>query len=172
MSRIEDLLKEIDEMQFPFHVDRGVYETILTREQTDTIRQNVKEALALLAEQPKAGEFAASYRRIINTADPMANSKIDRQNAPIKILADYGRKACDMLDRLERENKEKMDIIAKGFNEAAETLLEPLKIQLATKDEDIAGLQEQLIKMCRVFHSIDCVCKWCNIAKERAVAGT
>lgn len=32
-------------------------------------------------------------------------------------------------------------------------------------------LREQLTQMCRVFHMEDCVCKWCNIVKERAAKG-
>ena len=34
--------------------------------------------------------------------------------------------------------------------------------------ESVESLREQLIQMCRVFHAEDCVCKWCNIVKERA----
>ena len=41
---------------------------------------------------------------------------------------------------------------------------------LGLKDH-IAKLEEQLIKMCRVFHAADCICKWCNIVKERAGKG-
>lgn len=36
---------------------------------------------------------------------------------------------------------------------------------------EINELREQLIQMCRVFHAEDCICKWCNIVKERAEKG-
>lgn len=46
---IRELLEEIDGMQFPFRIEKGIYETILTKEQTGTIRQNINQALALRA---------------------------------------------------------------------------------------------------------------------------
>ena len=53
--------------------------------------------------KPEAGEFVASFRRIINTADPAANSKITEDNKTVKVLADWGRIACDVIDQLEAE---------------------------------------------------------------------
>lgn len=42
--------------------------------------------------------FAESFRRVIDIADPMANSLMSKDNPPsVKILADWGRKACDEL---------------------------------------------------------------------------
>jgi hypothetical protein len=39
---------------------------------------------------------------------------------------------------------------------------------MASLEKEITALREQLISLCRIFHGEDCVCKWCNIVKERA----
>ena len=45
--------------------------------------------------------FSDSFRRVIRTADPAPNSAISSvENASIKVLADYGRHACNFLDQL------------------------------------------------------------------------
>lgn len=46
----------------------------------------------------KKGEFIDAFRRVIDMCDPQANSLISKDNPPVvKILADWGRKACDEL---------------------------------------------------------------------------
>ncbi len=47
--------------------------------------------------------LADSFRRVIETADPQANSPITIDNSKVKVLADWGRHACDELDRLQAE---------------------------------------------------------------------
>lgn len=51
---------------------------------------------------------------------------------------------------------------AEAFSQALAILRQP---------SEINELREQLIKLCRVFHAEDCICKWCNIVKERAEKG-
>ena len=58
-------------------------------------------------------ELAEAFRRIINVADPKANSPITENNRIIKILADWGRTACYEIDKLQAkvdklENQAKM----------------------------------------------------------------
>lgn len=116
-------------------------------------------------QQPEAGEF---------TSDAIWN-KGYRAGMRVEIERSKTR-----IDRLEREATAR-DIRIKRFKQGQKSIIddtikahaqnEELHAQLAAKDEAIENLQEQLIKMCRVFHSIDCMCKWCNIARDRAVAG-
>ena len=44
--------------------------------------------------------FSDSFRRVISTAYPAPNSAISMENAFIKVLADYGRHACNIIDQL------------------------------------------------------------------------
>ena len=69
---------------------------------------------------------------------------------------DYYKGCCDAckietlltrISELEGDNKEKMDIIAKGFNEAAEQLLEPLKEKLATAQGEVERLRGVLTRL-------------------------
>jgi len=43
--------------------------------------------------------FADVFRRVIAIIDPYPNSKITQENKGIKVLADWGRKACDEFDQ-------------------------------------------------------------------------
>ena len=42
-----------------------------------------------------------AFRRVIAKIDPIANSPMTDENMEIKMLADWGRKACDKIDELE-----------------------------------------------------------------------
>lgn len=42
--------------------------------------------------------FAETFRKVINRVDPVANSAMTQENTPIKLIADWGRKACDELE--------------------------------------------------------------------------
>ncbi len=51
-------------------------------------------------------EFTNSFRGVINQVDPISNSLMSKDNDPsIKILADWGRKACGEIDQLQTKNK-------------------------------------------------------------------
>ncbi len=44
-------------------------------------------------------KFVDCFREVINTADPIANSLMSKDMPPaVKILADWGRKACNEID--------------------------------------------------------------------------
>lgn len=64
----------------------------------------------------KLKEFSKAFRKLINMFDPIANSKLTKENTPMKMLADWGRKACDLMDDshpLTPESREK--IVHKGI---------------------------------------------------------
>jgi len=42
-----------------------------------------------------------AFRRVIAKIDPIANSPMTDENMEIKMLADWGRKACDKIDELD-----------------------------------------------------------------------
>ncbi|KKL07422.1 hypothetical protein LCGC14_2586180 [marine sediment metagenome] len=44
--------------------------------------------------------FTVCFRRVIDTADPFANSPMVNKNTVVKVLADWGRKACAEIEHL------------------------------------------------------------------------
>ncbi len=48
-------------------------------------------------------KFADSLRKVVNMADPQANSPIAIANKNLKVLADWTRKACVEIDKLQAE---------------------------------------------------------------------
>lgn len=44
-------------------------------------------------------KFAECFRRVIATIDPYANSRMTKDTVQIKLLADWGRKACGELEK-------------------------------------------------------------------------
>lgn len=73
---------------------------------------------------------------------------------------------CDIIDRLKKESERLYQETLQMADANANQLIENDKLQT-----ELAKLEEQLIKMCRVFHAMDCICKRCNIVKERAAKG-
>jgi septal ring factor EnvC (AmiA/AmiB activator) len=57
----------------------------------------------------QAKEFAESFSKVIARIDPIANSPITQNNAPIKVLADWARKALTLLQTVlaEQEARDK-----------------------------------------------------------------
>ena len=47
--------------------------------------------------------FSESFGRVIDVADPKANSPITENNKMVKALADWGRMACREIDKLQAE---------------------------------------------------------------------
>lgn len=49
----------------------------------------------------KMGKFPKAFRGLLEYFDRFANSQITENNKEVKILADWGRTACDRIDKLE-----------------------------------------------------------------------
>lgn len=56
-------------------------------------------------------KFAESFRKVIHYLDPQANSVITEENAGVKTLADWSRKACGEIDKLESTLADKCEVI-------------------------------------------------------------
>lgn len=54
---------------------------------------------AIRARCEAAKELSECFRKVINSFDPVANSTMTEETLPVKILADWGRKACDVLEK-------------------------------------------------------------------------
>ena len=46
----------------------------------------------------KEEEFAVAFRKVILAVAPPANTKMAKETTPTILLADWGRKACDILE--------------------------------------------------------------------------
>lgn len=63
-----------------------------------------------MSDKPKA--FVEAFRKVIATIDPQANSLMSKDMPPaVKILADWGRKACDKLAASEKREKGLLDAL-------------------------------------------------------------
>ncbi len=51
-------------------------------------------------------KFQDAFRKIIAEYDPVANSKTTHENVVVKMLADWGRHACDKLDEADTASGE------------------------------------------------------------------
>lgn len=66
------------------------------------------DELNVIKERYEAAKaFPDAFRKVINTFDPIANSPLTGENTPTKILADWARKACQLMD-----NSDSLDCIA------------------------------------------------------------
>jgi len=69
-------------------------------------------------------EFADCFRKVINLADPKANSLMSKDNPPaVKILADWGRNACDKYEQLQAENERLKEALKQTDNNAFAIIL-------------------------------------------------
>ena len=96
-------------------------------------------------------KFTESFRKVIDTIDPQANSLMSKDDPPVvKILADWGRNACDKIEQLHTENDRLKEALAeKGKYGYSQQVVDALtnerdKLKLAY-DHAIDGLN-QVIK--------------------------
>lgn len=97
--------------------------------------RGVNGALDELSKQPEPSEFTAKMRRMYLSHDAKVAMPQDWQ---------YTLDACAIIDRQAEENKRLKDIIAKGFNEAVEVLLEKLQAENEGLKEAWAELRPRL----------------------------
>jgi len=84
-----------------------------------------------------ANEFVPAFKKAINIADPRANSSIGKDDPMVKILADWGRTACDKMDKLQSENERlKADKVLEDRQVMLETLQENEKPFGLLSDEE------------------------------------
>lgn len=126
-----ELLEEIDEMQFPFSVRNGRPLTVIPQAQTKKIIANVKEVLALLAKQPKAGEFTKTLDAIQIYFDDDCRAFLDSEWYDFKKL---WKEVRTTIARLKMELDYQGKIGSQQF-EAQRVEIECLRAQLAGKRE-------------------------------------
>ena len=92
-------------------------------------------------QQPPASEFTKSFHKIINLVDPVPNSPITVENKEDKVLADWARKACDLLTAQQQQIKQLEKRLSKCIS--AETVIatelerDEALARLAKRDEAI-----------------------------------
>ncbi len=89
--------------------------------------------------------FTESCRKVISMVDPQANSLMSKDNPPtIKILADWTRKACDLIDSQQQDLAAKDKRIAgiEAENQSKLRIIEQWSLRVNRLQKELSRIQE------------------------------
>jgi hypothetical protein len=139
-----------------YHYDTEVQEDMTLQEVTNLLNlENQQEQIAALRTPDEKCSVDQECRLIL---------ECDKKNIIGELQSQLAERTKDEIHALIEKYGEPQ------YKTSEFALYDVISVAQQLQAENTA-LREQLIQLCRVFHGEDCVCKWCNIVKERAAKG-